>query len=80
MDDGQYWTWLHVIKQEFHLNWHVGARNVAYQHPAVETDAEGQVKSWNDKQSPEPLQQQEHKANLEDVGVEHHQQNDDHAE
>lgn len=62
------------------LSWQLGAWNVAYQHPAVETDAEGQVKSWNDKQSPEPLQQQEHKADLEDVGVEHHQQNDDHTE
>lgn len=46
----------------------------------METDAESQVKSWNDKQSPEPLQQQEHEAHLEDVGVEHHQQDDDHAE
>lgn len=81
MDGGQYWTWLHIIMQEsFELSWHVGACNVAYQHPAVETDAKGQVNSWNDEQSPEPLQQQEHKADLEDVGVEHHQQDDDHAE
>lgn len=51
----------------------LGAWNVAYQHPAVETDAEGQVNGWSDEQSPKPLQQQEHKADLEDVGVEHHQ-------
>lgn len=62
------------------LGWTRRCLYVAYQHPAVETDAEGQVESWNDKQSPEPLQQQEHKADLEDVGVEHHQQNDDHTE
>lgn len=53
--------------------WCAGAREVAHQQPAVETDAEGQVNSWNDEQSPEPLQQQENKADLEDVGVEHHQ-------
>lgn len=51
-----------------------------YQHPAVEADAEGQVKSWDHQQSPESLQQQGHQANLEHVCVEHHQQNDDHAE
>lgn len=79
MNDGQYWTWLHA-RVSFDLRWHVGACNVAYQHPAVEADAEGQVKSWNDKQSPEPLQQQEHETDLEDVGVEHHQQDDDHTE
>lgn len=46
----------------------------------MEADAEGQVKSREYQQSPESLQQQRHQANLEDVGVEHHQQDDDHAE
>lgn len=52
----------------------------AYQHPAVKADAEGQVKSGGYQQSPESLQQQGHQANLEHVGVEHHQQDDDHVE
>lgn len=52
----------------------------AYQHPAVEADAEGQVKSGDHQQSPEPIQQERDKANLEHVGVEHHQQYDDHVE
>lgn len=52
----------------------------AYQHPAVEADAEGQVKSGDHQQSPEPIQQERDKADLEHVGVEHHQQYDDHVE
>lgn len=54
--------------------------NKAYQHPAVEADGERQVKSRDDQQRPEPLQQQGHQAHLEHVGVEQHQQNDDHVE
>lgn len=46
----------------------------------MEADAEGQVKSRDHQQSPESLQEQGHKADLEHVGVEHHQQNDDHVE
>lgn len=46
----------------------------------MEADAEGQVKSREHQQSPEPRQQQEHQADLEYVGVEHHQQDDDHVE
>lgn len=52
----------------------------AYQYPAVEADAERQVKSRDDEQGPEPLQQQRHETDLEHVRVEHHQQNDDHVE
>lgn len=46
----------------------------------MEADAERQVKTRQYQQSPEPLQQQGQQANLEHVGVEHHQQNDDHVE
>lgn len=46
----------------------------------MEADAEGQVKSRDYQQSPEPLQQQGHEADLEHVGAEHHQQNDDDVE
>lgn len=66
------WSGVNNIKGCF-ISWYVGACDVAYQHPAVETDAERQVDGRSDEQSPEPLQQQEHKAHLEDVGVEHHQ-------
>ena len=52
----------------------------AYQNPAVEADAERQVKSREHQQSSEALQQQRHQAHLEHVGVEHHQQDDDHIE
>lgn len=52
----------------------------AYQHPAVEADAEGQVESGEKEQSPESAQQHRHKADLEDVGVEHHQEDDDDVE
>lgn len=58
----------------------VWCRDRAYQHPAVEADAEGQVESRDGQQSSEPLQQQGHQAHLEHVGVEHHQQDDDHVE
>lgn len=58
------------------LRWQRGA----YQHPAVEADAQGQVKSRDYQQCPEPLQQQGNEADLEHVGVEHHQENDDHVE
>lgn len=51
-----------------------------YQDPAVETDAEGQVENREYEQSPESLQQQGHQADLEHVGVEHHQEDDDHVE
>lgn len=46
----------------------------------MEADAQGQVKSRDHQQCPEPLQQQGNQADLEHVGVEHHQQNDDHVE
>lgn len=46
----------------------------------MEADAEGQVKSRDYQQSPEPLQQEGYKADLEHVSVEHHQQDDDHVE
>lgn len=46
----------------------------------MEADAEGQVESRDGQQSSEPLQQQGHQAHLEHVGVEHHQQDDDHVE
>lgn len=46
----------------------------------MEADAERQIKSGENEQSPEPLQQQGHQADLEHVGVEHHQQHDDHVE
>lgn len=52
----------------------------AYQHPAVEADAECQVKGGEHQQSSESLQQQRHQADLEHVGVEHHQQDDDQVE
>lgn len=52
----------------------------AYQHPAVKADAERQVNSREYQQSPEALQEEGHQADLERVGVEHHQQNDDHVE
>lgn len=51
-----------------------------HHHPAVETDAEGQVDGRDHQQSPESLQQQRHQAHLEHVGVEHHQQDDDDVE
>lgn len=46
----------------------------------MEADAEGKVDGRDHQQSPEPLQQQRHQAHLEDVGVEHHQQDDDDVE
>lgn len=46
----------------------------------MEADAERQVKSGDHQQSPEPIQQERDKPNLEHVGVEHHQQYDDHVE
>lgn len=46
----------------------------------MEADAEGQVESRDGQQGFEPLQQQGHQAHLEHVGVEHHQQDDDHVE
>lgn len=46
----------------------------------METDAEGQVESREYEQGPESLQQQRHQADLEHVGVEHHQEDDDHVE
>lgn len=46
----------------------------------MEADAEGQVKCGDYQQSPEPLQQEGYKADLEHVGVEHHEQDDDHVE
>lgn len=46
----------------------------------METDAEGQIKRGKYQQSPESLQQQRHQADLEHVGVEHHQENNDHVE
>lgn len=52
---------------------------MAYQNPAVKADAEGQVENRRHKQSSEPLQQQRHEPHLEHVGVEHHQQDDDHV-
>lgn len=51
-----------------------------YHNPAMEGDAQDQVEGREQQQSPELLQQQGHQANLEDVGVEHHQQDDDHVE
>lgn len=51
-----------------------------HHHPAVEDDAEGQVDGRDQQQSAEPLQQHGHQAHLEHVGVEHHQQDDDHVE
>lgn len=66
----------------FAQSWHSGVCDCdgVYQHPAVETDAEGQVQSREYQQSPESLQQQGHQAHLEHIGVEHHQQDDDHIE
>lgn len=52
----------------------------AVHHPAVEADAEGQVDSRDQQQSPEPLQQNGHQAHLEHVSVEHHQEDDDDVE
>lgn len=46
----------------------------------MEADAEGEVDGRDHQQSPESLQQQRHQAHLEHVGVEHHQQDDDHVE
>lgn len=46
----------------------------------METDAEGKVQSREYKQSSESLQQQRHEADLEHVGVEHHQEDDDQVE
>lgn len=51
-----------------------------YHNPAMEGDAQDQVEGREHQQSPELLQQQGHQANLEHVGVEHHQQDDDHVE
>lgn len=46
----------------------------------MEADAEGQVEGGDHQQSPEALEEQGDQAHLEHVGVEHHQQNDDHVE
>ncbi len=46
----------------------------------MEADAQGQVKSREKQQSPKFLQQQGHQADMEDVGVQHHEQNDNHVE
>lgn len=46
----------------------------------MEADAEDQVKNREYQKCPESLQQQGQQADLEHVGVEHHQQNDDHVE
>ena len=46
----------------------------------MEADAESQVEGGDPQQSPEALQQQGDQANLEHVGVEHQQENDDHVE
>ena len=52
----------------------------AYHNPAVKADAEGQVHSREQQEGPEALQEKRHQAHLEHVGVEHHQQDDDHIE
>lgn len=46
----------------------------------MQHDAEGQVESGEHQHSSEALQQQGHQADLEDEGVEQHQQNDDQVE
>lgn len=52
----------------------------AYQQPAVEANAEGEVEGGEKQQSSEALQQERDQAHLEHVRVEHHQQDDDHVE
>lgn len=57
-----------------------GVTDGSYHDPAVEADAEGQVEGGEHHEGPEALQQQRHQTHLEHVGVEHHQQYDDHIE
>lgn len=46
----------------------------------MENDTEGQVESGEHQQASKSLQQHGDQANLEDVGVKQHQQNDDQVE
>lgn len=56
------------------------AHTASHHEPRVQHDAEGQVESGEHEHSSEALQQQSHQADLEDEGVEQHQQNDDQVE
>lgn len=46
----------------------------------MKADAEGEIESTQDEQGSKFFQQQRNQPNLEDVGVKHHQQDDDHVE
>lgn len=50
---------------------------LTYQKPGMECDSECQIESREYKQSPESLQEYCHQTDLEHVGVEQHQQNND---